>query len=173
MADPHFVWYEGRQVSTASELGKELMKHEKPANYRPEDHPYPRAMYKAARDEKGKIRVLADEPDGNAMSPDEFNRALGRVKMFNLKNYKQADSYEEHMKLRVQGWRDNPTEALAYFEAEEKNVGNLAAERAAKDIKMSDLAQKEAVEADAETEFHLPEIPEKRRGRPRKEQPAA
>lgn len=173
MADPHFVWYEGRQVSTASDLGKELMKHERPANYRPEDNLYPRAMYKASRDENGKIRVQADEPDPNSMAPDAYNRALGRVQAFNRQNFMSVPSFEEHMKMRERGWRDNPTEALAYFDEQERNVGNLAAERAFKDKRMSELAQKEAAEADAATEFHLPEIPEKRKpGRP-KVQPAA
>ena len=173
MSDPHFVWYEGRQVSTASDLGRELMKWEMPKNRDKEANRYPAAMYKAERDEKGKIKVQADEPDGNAMTPDEHNRALNRAQAFNRRNFKTVNSFEEKMKAREQGWRDNPTEALAYFEEQEKNVGNLAAERAFKDKRMSELAQKEAAEADAATEFHLPEIPEKRKpGRP-KVQPAA
>lgn len=157
-----FVMYEGRQVSTRSDLGRELMKHEKPDNWTPEGNPYPKAMYKAARDEKGKIRVVADEPFSGVMAADEYNRALERAKMFNRNCYLEVKSYEEHMKAKAQGWRDHPTEAVEYFEAGEREIGNVTANRAFHDSKMSEKAQAEAAAADAATEFHVPAIPESR-----------
>ena len=163
------VMYNGFPVSTASDLGKEVMKHERPASYRPENNPYPRMMYKAHRNSKGKIACFEDTPLPHAFDPAALNREYDRVQYFDRKCQLEVKTFEDHMEAKNQGWRDHPTEAIEYAETLEKDVSRAAAERAYADSKMSEQAQAEAAEVDASTEFHVPFIPEKNKGgRPRK-----
>lgn len=166
---PEFVMYEGRQISTRSDLGRELMKHEKPSNWTPEANQYPKALYKAFRNDKGKIACMASEQIEVGINADADARALQRVKQFNNACFKEVPSFEEHMKAKEQGWRDHPDDAIAYCEEQEKAISTSAAERAGADRWMGEQARAEAQAADDATEFHVPEVPEKRKpGRPKK-----
>ena len=71
---------------------------------------------------------------------------------------------DEYYKAVGQGWCDHPNDALAQFERAEEAVGNAAAERAYRDLRMSEPAQREA-EAYEKTVplVHVPEIPEARK----------
>ncbi|HEX2594754.1 MAG TPA: hypothetical protein VHL34_24840 [Rhizomicrobium sp.] len=70
---------------------------------------------------------------------------------------------DEYYKALGQGWCDDPAEALERFERAEETIGNLAAERAAQDLKMSALAQEEAAAYEKTVSTHVPVIPEARR----------
>lgn len=162
------VRYGGIQVSTATEMGKELLKWERKPGYNPANHPYPKMMYHAKLAPNGKAKVFEDVPQSYGHTPDALTREFLRVEAFNRECQKTVVDEASHKEALNAGWRDTPQEALEQFELEQRKIGNLAAERAYSDSKMSEKAQAEAAAADAETEFHLPEIPVKRRGRPRK-----
>lgn len=161
------VRYGSLNVSTVTEMGKELMKFERKPGYRPENHPYPTMMYHAKLAPNGQAKVMEDAPVTYGFAPDALNREYSRVEAFNRECQKIVNDEASHKEALNAGWRDTPKEALEQFEADQRRVGNAAAERAAQDSKMSENAQLEAAHVDSETEFHLPEIPAKRRGRPR------
>ena len=159
MATPAHVMYDGRPVSTATELGKEVLKFEKPYTHQ---H-YPKMLYKASITPGGQVRVCEVQPDTrvNLMDGAALERERERILRFDAGNQLTVRDDDEYKAALNAGWRDNPTDALEHYEARERAIGNAAAERAASDSKMSEKAQAEVAEADQATEFHLPEIPEK------------
>lgn len=164
--DVSSVRYGGIQVSTATAMGKELLKFERSANYRPENNPYPTMLYHAKRAPNGQVKVIEDTPVPHGFTPDALVREQARVEAFNRECQKTVKDEASHKEALNAGWRDTPTEALAQFEAEERKLGNAAAERHHSDAKMSEAAQAEAAEVDASTEFHVADISiPKRRGR--------
>lgn len=76
---------------------------------------------------------------------------------------KVVRSSDEYYKAVGQGWCDHPDKALEQFEREEENIGNLAAERAYTDLRMSEPAQREAESYEKTVSTHVPVIPESRR----------
>ena len=69
------------------------------------------------------------------------------------------------------GLCDDPTEALAQFEAEECQLGEEAAVRAYDDRHLSERAKTEAEQVESTTVRHLTEIPTApKRGRPKRVQ---
>jgi hypothetical protein len=74
-------------------------------------------------------------------------------------------SSHEYYTAIGQGWCDEPADALERFEQEEQAIGQLAAERAASDLKLSALAQEEAAAYEATTSAHVPAVPEAPRRR--------
>jgi len=72
-------------------------------------------------------------------------------------------SSDEYYKSLGQGWCEEPTAALEQYEREAETVGNLAAERAYSDLRMSEAAQREAEAYEATTPLHVPIIPEAKR----------
>ena len=157
------VMYDGRWISTDTNMGKEVLKFEQP-HYNPAANPYPKMMYKAAMTPNGKVRVMEAAVDfaGQIWKDAELSKEQDRIEFFNRKNQLTVHSEEEHKKALNEGWRNHPDDALKHYEERERSTGNAAAERAAKDSKMSEAAQAEARAADDATEFHLPEIPEKK-----------
>jgi hypothetical protein len=133
-------------------MAQEMAKWEKPYHY----EPYPRMLYKAARREDGVVMVL--DPQNEQWS---------------AQNYRTVKDEREEQKLLEMGWRGSPQEALDLFEAKERAIGNETANRHYHDSKMSPAAQAEAAEADRSTHRHVPEVPAKRRGRPRKQDSTA
>ena len=165
MATPAYVTYDGRSVSTSTALGKEILKFEKPYVH----SEYPKMLYKAAMTPSGQVRVHEVRPDTSSIrwKEKELAKEQDRVRNFDRGNQKVVNDEHEESEAMNAGWRPLD-EALAHYEARERKIGNAAAERAHADSKMSEKAQAEARAADDATEFHLPEIPAKRRGRPRK-----
>lgn len=70
---------------------------------------------------------------------------------------------DEYYKAVGQGWCAHPHDALERFEQAEAAVGNAAAERAFSDLRMSEMAQREAEAYEKRVTSHVPEIPEARR----------
>lgn len=168
----------GKRINPASDEAKELGKFEqwpspwcgKPGNpykYRP----FPKMVYKA-KQWMGKWSCHATVADAwEFKDPEERRVKEAYADDFNKACQRTVGNDEELQKAYEEGYRGDPVEATRYAEAREREVGNLAAERAAKDAKMSEPAQREAAAADEETHEHLPEIPEqpvkRKRGRPK------
>ncbi len=71
---------------------------------------------------------------------------------------------DEFYKAVGQGWTDHPDKALEQFEAEEQGVAQAAAERAYLDLRMSEMAQREAATYEKTVPLvHVAEIPEARK----------
>jgi len=163
-----YLFYDGARIAPESSMGKELLKWERPSNYRPESNPYPKMLYRAQHRQDGRRsvgEVLDSLCGGYQGAAEQWSR---RCQLTVNNDYEKQRAYE-------QGWRDTPQEALEYLEARDNAISTATAERHAADARMGELAQREAAAADQTTLKHLPEIPEKpirRRGRPRKVQPA-
>ena len=77
---------------------------------------------------------------------------------------KVVRSSDEYYKATGDGWCENPQEALDSFEAAEQAVGELAANRAYHDLRMSEPAQREAAAYEKTVPLvHVAEIPEARK----------
>jgi hypothetical protein len=133
---------------------------------------FPMMLHCARQSEGGKWVTAKPEPDFDETYRNEaaWDRACKAVMRFNetCQRYVYDQAEYERVRGNGEGWRDTPTEALAYREHLEREVATEAAARAQRDKRMSPAARAEAAEADAETIDHVPVIPEKRRGRPRK-----
>lgn len=157
----HQVMYDGRWISTDTTMGKEVLKFEQP-NYNPAANPYPKMLYKAARNPSGKVRVMENAIDfaGTIWKDAELSKEQDRIEFFNRQNQFTVKSEEEHKKALNEGWRNHPDDAIKHYEERERAIGNAAAERAHSDSKMSEKAQAEAKAVDDSTEHHVAEIPE-------------
>ena len=167
--EAEFFRYQGRLISRNSEEGKELLKWDTPRSQggmRPDRYePFPKMLYLANKRPDGVVSV--GEADDAIFGAKPGDSPLGAAEQFNLRCQLVVKSEEEMRGALSRGWRNSPEEALARFEDKEKAIGRAAAERHASDAKMSEAAQAEAKKADAATMEHVPEIPEKRRGRRR------
>lgn len=144
-------------ITPESELGKELAKWNKPYVY----SEYPRMLYMARRRPDGVVSVLEVDDKvfgGNPGTAEKFNATCQLI----VKND------EELRNAMDRGWRMSMQEALERHEAKEKAIAEAAAVRAHEDQKMSEAAKAEAAAAEAATIEHVAEVPEKKRGRPRK-----
>lgn len=132
---------------------------------------YPWMLYKAQKI-NGKHLVFKPEPPRESFpTDDQWRRSCEMVAQFNQSQTRTVNNPDEHEKARRDGWRDNPTEALAFLDGLENDIAKAAAHRAYEDRNLSEKAKAEVAKIDAEHFEHLPEIPEqpiKRRGRPRK-----
>ncbi len=76
---------------------------------------------------------------------------------------------EEEEQAKRDGWRNSPQEAIDFLNGLDDDIAKAAAHRAYEDRNMSEKARREIVEAEAAADgAHVPEIVEKKRGRPRK-----
>lgn len=95
---------------------------------------------------------------------------------FLVEHYTEATSEAHARNLEAQGYHNGQAAAIEAIKAQEQEFALLAANRAAGDRKMSEKAQAEAAQADAESIGHLPSVPEtpiKKRTRRTKAQMAA
>lgn len=157
------VTYNGQQYSTESQVGKEALKHERPVGYRPENNPYPRMLYKAQKGTDGIVRVEAGATLPREYFPNDeaYRSAVRRDEVFNASCQMIVGTEREHQAARGNGWCDSAEAAIESTKHFETIIlGAAAAERAARDLKMSEKAQREAKAAEAATPNILPEIPE-------------
>jgi len=119
-------------------------------------------LYMAKRRPDGIIAVI--EGDDRL-----FDNKPGSAEQWTMANTLTVKSEAEMISAMERGWRKSPVEAIERFNEKEKAIANAAAHRAYEDRNVSDKAKAEIAEAEAEAGMdHVPEIPEKRRGRPRK-----
>jgi hypothetical protein len=157
------VTYNGQQYSTESQIGKEALKHERPHNYRPENHPYPRMLYKAKMGDDGIVRADAGVTLGREYfaSDQAYESAVKRDDAFNNSCRTIVGTEREHQMARDNGWRDSAEEAIEFCKFDYTiRQGTAAAERLYRDRNMSEKAKSEAKAADDATPLILPEIPE-------------
>jgi len=159
-----YLYYDGARVSEESQLGKELLKWERKPGWNPENHPFPRMLYRAQHRPDGRRSV------GEVLD-SLFGGAPGSAEQWSRRCQLTVNDESEQSKALEAGWRFTPQEALEHLESRDNAVSQATAERHAADARMGELARREADLADLTTLKHLPEIPEKRRGRPKKVQP--
>ena len=155
------VMYDGRWISTASDLGKEVMKFENRVLSEHEKQ-YPKMMYKAERTPNGKVKCQENAMVPSSIPDAQIAKEEQRIEAFNRGNQLTVKNFEEHMNAKDRGWSDTPNGAVEAFEKNQIAIGNAAAERALSDSKMSEQAQAEAAVVEASTEHHVPVIPEKK-----------
>lgn len=87
----------------------------------------------------------------------------------------RAENEGEARAAEAKGYhRGGQLAAIEAFHRNEREMAKLAANRAYQDRGMSEAAQREIAAAEAETDEHLPVIPEKRKpGRPKKSESPA
>jgi hypothetical protein len=152
MSSP-YLYHDGAKVSRESELGKELAKWERKPDWRPENNPYPRMLYRAEHRPDGRRSV------GEVLD-SLFGGAPGAAEQWSRRCQLTVHSEAEQARAMEQGWRTHPREALEYLEARDKAVEVATAERHYADARMSELAQREAKAIDQSTLKHVPSIPE-------------
>lgn len=167
----HLVSYNGVMISSETPLGKELMKFERPANYRPENHPYPRMLYKAVKQKDGTISAHEVEPSQYGWTDmGQYQREIERIRTFNESCQKTVKNEEEHLLAKGAGWRESIAEAVQARKDEELEKQVAAAEFAYETRNFSEKAKAEIREAEKSTDEVLADMPPaKRRGRPRKD----
>lgn len=165
MGSPYLM-YDGAKVNRESALGKELEKWERKPDYRPENHPYPRMLYKAAKRPDGK-RSVCEVND--SLFPVQGEKGLitvaGAAEQWTRRNQKTVNDENEYRLAYGLGWRGTPQEALELLDAEDANVFKVTAERHAADARMTEKARAEAEKADLSTLKQLPAIPEQKTDR--------
>ncbi len=177
MARAGTVVYNGHEYSVESTIGKLAVQFEQPG-YRPEQHPYPRMMYKAQKCQDGVVRCDAGAPAPRHVFANEeaYKFALQRDEAFDASCRREIgrDMRPEahggplprqvcdaqHAEAFEMGWRDSADEAIALVMQREAEIFKAAAELEAKVAGMSQKAQAEVRAAQAATPNVLGEIPE-------------
>jgi hypothetical protein len=159
------VRYNGVDIPAESKAGIEVARWERPFDYRPENHPYPRMLYKAFKGSDGVVRCMGTEPRSRHLfiSDEQFRSAIEDAKIFTEQCQKIVQNDEEKNRAFSDGWRDTPNEAIeAAKHWETVILGEVAANRAFGERNMSEQAQVEIKAIEASTPNILPEIPEAR-----------
>lgn len=159
---PHFVPWGPHEVSTKTDFGKELFKHERRPDYNPKANQFPMMLYRA-HEVDGKVMCMDVYPKSFRYSNMEMYRmACEAVDNFNLSCQITVNSDTEYNQKRAEGWRDDPKEAYDYAMKLHDDIVRAAAERNYQDRNMSEKARGEIAAAEAATPRVLPEIPEQR-----------
>ena len=176
---PEYLSYDGARVSPESKLGKELLKWERKPDYRPENNPFPRMLYRAEHRPDGRRSVgeVLDSLFAERGPDGRLNIVPGAAEQWSRRCQLTVNNEAEQQKAFEAGWRTHPQEALDHLEKRDNEVSTQTAERHYSDLRMGEVAQREAAEADTAGGLkHVPSIPEKpikRRGRPPKNPVAA
>ena len=122
---------------------------------------YPRMLYRAIPHPRtGKTESYQGPPDAFFYpTQPEYDRAVQETEQFNKRVTLVVKDESQFRRAYTDGWRCSVTEALEQAEQEARHIGNLAAERAYTDQRMSARAQAEMAAAEAETHEHLPTLP--------------
>lgn len=170
----------GTVIIPGTPYAKELAKFEQfPSQYTIGTEPgnpyqfreFPKMLYRA-RHFRGKVACGAQVGrSSDYSSPQEYQQVLADAEAFTKDCQVIVNDESEQQKALESGCRFTPQEAVDFVLERDKSIATAAAERAYSDTKMSEAAQREAAEAEEQSDGqHLPEIPEKRkRGRPRKD----
>lgn len=131
-----------RVISPESAEAVELARFEQP-NYRPQDHPYPKMLYKARRTSDGTMGV-------HDVNNEQFANSCQKIVM----------NESDEAVARGQGWAVTAKEAMARYAKDEDGVSEIAAVRAYEDRNMSDAAKAEAKAVEDASSSHVAEVPE-------------
>lgn len=136
-----------------------------PYTYRP----FPKMLFRAELvNGKALCMMPAADPYGTA-DPRAYERAEEHARRFTERCQRIVKDEQEMSRAAEDGWRESPQEAVEYLERRETARADAAAERAYADRNMSEPAKREILaEQNATGGEHIPAMPEKRRGRPKK-----
>lgn len=150
-------------ISATTEVGKELIKFERKADYNPKNHVYPRMLYRAYKGGDGVVRCMDGMPNpGLYPNGEAYRRACQSVEEFNISCQMTVGTEAEQSKAEAEGWRESPSEASEAIFAQERAIGEAAAWRANQDKNRSEKAQAEVAAAEASTPEVLADIPTRR-----------
>lgn len=159
MFDALYLSYDGARVSRESKLGKELLTWEKKPDWTPEKNPFPKMLYRARHRPDGRrsVHEILD-----SLFPVQGERGpmvvAGAAEQWSRGCQLTVNDEAEMIRAMEQGWRAHPKEAMEYLEARDNAVQNETAERHYKDVRMSELAQREAAIVDCSTLKMIPSI---------------
>lgn len=128
---------------------------------------YPQMLFRADRippglPGAGKFGVSASEPKRYGFrDDDDWNHARQEATRFTESCNFVVHSEDQHLKMRGQGWRDSPAEALELAESGRLERGDIAHAQDYADRNMSEKALAEKAEFQAGNFGHQPEIKEK------------
>jgi hypothetical protein len=138
-----------------------------PYTYRP----FPKMVYKAERFE-GKVACMAAPPDSYMFKDNrEYERAVQMAEKFTERCQRIVNNEVELSKAYEAGYRESPQEAVDFVLGRDAKAAEAAAHLNYEDRNLTGpaLEERKAEEAAAHARGeHLAEVPEKRRGRPRK-----
>lgn len=180
--DPRYNTEPGLAVVPGSNLQKEMARfeqfHSKWTTAAGPGNPYtyrrfPAMLFRAEyRD--GKPQCMAPQPDRYDFRDDrQFQHAEEAARRFTDRCQRIVKDESEQQRAMEDGWRTSPEDAIAYLKAREDGVSREIAHRNYDDRNLSEQAKAEITAAELEAGEPLPEIPAKRRGRPRKIQSPA
>ena len=150
-------------VSVTTEVGKELAKFERKADYKPSANPFPKMLYRAYKGGDGVVRCMDGMPNAKLYPNTEaYRRACQSMEEFNISCQMTVGTESEQAKAEADGWRESPSEASDAIFAQERAIGEAAAWRANQDKNMSEKAQAEVAAAEASTPEILADIPTRR-----------
>lgn len=134
---------------------------------------FPQMLYKAFRHDNGQTMCMEPPPLVHMfLSMPEFLRAEAVAKAFTDKCQTTVRNEAEYDRARAEGWRDTSAEAIAHFEAMQREIADAAAEEQFRVRRMGEKARGEFDAAQASTDAHVPDLPapKKRPGRPKREE---
>lgn len=150
-------------ISATTEVGKELMKFERKADYNPRNHQFPKMLYRAYKGGDGVVRCMDGMPNqGLYPNGEAYRRACQSVDEFNISCQMEVGSAEEQTKAEAEGWRESPSEASEAIFKQERDIAEAASWRLKQDQNRSEKAQAEVAAAEASTPEILAEIPTRR-----------
>ena len=157
------VSYQGLSFPVDSPYGRELMKFERPRDYRPENHPYPMMLYKAHKGSNGRVECLRNDPSPYEYTKEQmaiYHRDMEAVRTFNESCQKVVMDQDQHAIAKGQGWRESPQEAVTAADEAEYRLQEETVSRIKRDMGMSEKAKAEIEAAQAATTEQLAVMPE-------------
>jgi len=161
-----FVMFEGRQLSTLTEKGKVAWEWEtknRIPGFRPEDHQYPKMLYKAQKRHDGKVVCLDTVPPPSPLlTAEQYDRQCQIVENFNRTCIRTVQDEAEEKRAFAEDWRVSPKDALEVHEKWERMMGDEAARLAHADRNLSEKARAEKQAFEDSTPEHVAVVPEAR-----------
>src|SRR4029077_7008533 len=117
---------------------------------------FPKMLYKAQRLPNQQFACLVSMPDPYSYErPDQYQQAILMAETFNRGCTKIVANESEERIAKGQGWANSVLDAMTLHEAQEKAIGNAAAETAYQARRMSEQAREEYTQAEATTHQHV------------------
>jgi hypothetical protein len=133
--------------------------------------PFPKMLYRAELFQ-GKVACRGIVPSPwEFRDPAHLRSAQEQADEFTKRCQRIVGNETEMQAAMESGWRESEAEAVEYLEARQRSRGDAAARLNYEDRNLPEPAQRERAAELAEAHSrgeHLVEVPEKRRGRPRK-----
>ncbi len=157
------VRFNGVELPVESVAGKEVLKWERKSDYRPENHPFPKMLYKAFKGSDGVVRCMQTEPRSRHLfiSDEQYRAAIQDAEIFTAQCQRTVKNEQEYKVAFGDGWRESAKDAIeAAMHWETVIKGEAAAHQEFLDRRMSEKAKEEKRAGEASTPDMLPEFPE-------------